>query len=1131
MSDQPEKVGFEAFFETQEFKQGVNKFVDGISLARKESDSFIDDIVNLDRQLGKLAGSLAGAAIGASAGMPGVGAAIGDIIGSQGLSGILFAPLKPFIAGLKLVFDPVIKALKLIGQVGKAAFDIVGKAIGTAIGTAMKVAGAFALVLTGTVIGALVMVGNRARNIFRDIFGSIDELIENTKELQTMEVGINALVRAALVLEGSFDKATDAIAAAVPIAEDLNNILVEMSLTSPYALPDIYELFRTNAAFGFTIEASLELTKAMLELGAATGFSSSVLERIGRNFAQIAKNGRIFQRDVYEMANAGIDLAAVLRQELGMSIAEVNEAMVRGEVSVDDLKNALVNFAETTYGGSTEALSQTLVGLENRLRTIGMLITSDFMRPILERAVPAIMVLVQALAAIVRSGVFEVIGKHFAQMGKMIVGDVEWTVESVAEGIMQFMLWLARQSNVMLEYGFGMMEAWGTGMLEGARRAITAVVRFISDAISSLFSTHSPPAILPMIDVWGAETIEAWLEGMTHADFSILNDLIDTVSNILQNIGFEEPSIQGVLQRMTKAVSGGGVGAILGIVSEFAGPFSGQMGDVIRAYRELAKENEVLEQIMRRVANAENILAGEMEILEEKTRAVERAQKSLEDAMQFYEDSDTAVQRLVREYNELLRAGANDKVLRAKQDEIDAMMDQRTEAANLIEEAEAQIDVAEDARDAQKDIADEKRDLLDAIKEEEQAQKDVIETYKEQLDTEKAVLDMMIKLTKQIEEATDAVGEMASGIGEIASEMEGMVAGVGDIGSFSFGFDTSDLEHRLRVLKGRIEWELQQFRLRFFAKVNEIVEQLSEPFEGLQTEVGELVTLIGNITGISEDVTNSWELFKLKVKLVWQNAKLVFKWLALIKTWVSTPWNLIAIANLATEIHDLEGEIGNTKDSIDTLEDKINTQTNSVFPELGTALVNVKDDFGIVEDGVDDLDDAVGDLETQTGETKSVWATAWQNMKTKLEENQSPILAAIEPIESVFNNIDTALSNIITSIGNMITEFAKVTIPWWFQEKSPSPFEKALIHVGERMDWLSNKKLRGLQNEMNSFSGIDSIINFRPTPTSVVSPSAISNHSVTNNINMGGNVVRDDMDLALIQNNLTRQLRQASYGT
>jgi len=462
VSDQPEKVGFEAFFETKDFKDGVKNYEDGLIRAGKQSRTFMGTIGDLNNSLGELIGRFAGMAAGASLGFPNIGASIGSALGGKtgatGLLAGLFGPIGILVnstmKAISKVFSGIIGALKTIGNIGKTVFNVVGKAIGVAA----KIAGAFALVLTGTVVGALFVVRNMARKVFSNIFDSLEQLIQGAKELQQMEVGINALVRAALVLEGEFESATDAIGAAIPISEKLNNILVEMSLNSPYALPDVYDIFRTNAAFGIALGTSVKLTEAIINLGAATGFSSSVLERIARNFAQIARNGRIFQRDIYELANAGIDLAAVLRQEMGMSIEEVNQAMARGEVAVDSLFDALISFSQTNYGQAAQDLSQTLIGLENRLKTIGILIASDFMRPILNLAVPAIETLVNALAAVTRSGVFELIGEHFAKLGVLIVGDVEWTTESVATGIMEFMIWLAETANVMLEYGFGMME-------------------------------------------------------------------------------------------------------------------------------------------------------------------------------------------------------------------------------------------------------------------------------------------------------------------------------------------------------------------------------------------------------------------------------------------------------------------------------------------------------------------------------------------------------------------------------------------------------------------------------------------------------------------------------------------------
>jgi hypothetical protein len=62
---------------------------------------------------------------------------------------------------------------------------------------------------------------------------------------------------------------------------------------------------------------------------------------------------------------------------------------------------------------------------------------------------------------------------------------------------------------------------------------------------------------------------------------------------------------------------------------------------------------------------------------------------------------------------------------------------------------------------------------------------------------------------------------------------------------------------------------------------------------------------------------------------------------------------------------------------------------------------------------------------------------------------------------------------------------------------------------------------------MTSVAGL---MNFSPSPTSIYTPSAINNSSVTYNMNMGGNYVRSDTDIALIVAANQRAIRNATYG-
>ena len=121
------------------------------------------------------------------------------------------------------------------------------------------------------------------------------------------------------------------------------------------------------------------------------------------------------------------------------------------------------------------------------------------------------------------------------------------------------------------------------------------------------------------------------------------------------------------------------------------------------------------------------------------------------------------------------------------------------------------------------------------------------------------------------------------------------------------------------------------------------------------------------------------------------------------------------------------------------------------------------------------------------------------------------------------------IKDIILEIPKLILAFLGIEIPWWLQQNSPSPIEKALMGMKEHMKSLSSFEIPRFKTSLG-FGNANSIMNFQPTPTSSYTPSAINNRNVSNTINMGGNVVRDDMDLALLRSDVQRTLRNATYG-
>ena len=1163
MTDNPERVGFEAYFETDEFLADVKKFVNGIEEIRNSISGIqrsVDQMNTVDMgtfglmgqdltkmtdevagafgviaplmeqksaEVGKKAGSvigdqlivgLLGATIGsgnmkAAAGAigavlgniignaiaPGIGGAIGSIFGAsigKNIDKIPFIFLGPIGKAIKL-FDNLKnaaeKSFNVIARVGKAAFSVIAFSINTVATVAKTAFSAIKMILS-----PLQKLATLAKNVFVSIFRniatsafeqiktSLSEMFESVKEFQSMQTGMNSLVRSALVLGGEFETASDAIAASVPIANRLKDALIDIAMNSPFSMEYIYQIYRTNTAFGIALDTSLALTEAVSNIGAATGFSQSVLERIARNFAQIARNGKIFQRDIYELANAGLDLVAILDTELGVSVDEFNQKVQNGELSVNSLIDALISFSEKNYGQAAEDLSNTLIGLENRLNTIKMLATSEFMEPITEQIVNGMQILVAAFAAVTETGVFESLGDTVAYTMQRISGQVDFTVDDVSQAIMKFILWIVDIANTMFEYGFGMMDAWGQGMIEGAIAAINAVADLIASAITILFSTHSPPKILPMIDVWGAETIEAWLTGMTEADFGIINAVISPIEQALQNMGFDQRGIQSSLQdvvnSLSTALQTGDTGGVLSFISDLTGPYGSAIADLTQYEFALA----------------------------EAIRQVEEAQTALNEATQLYEDTDTAIQQMVRDYNELLRAGADDEVLDAKLSEIQALQEQRDEAAGLIDQREQELDLAEENQNQAQDM----------------------------LDAQQEMVNLMLRLTRSIQDTT-------SSLGELGGEFEGLSGGVGSLLDELDGLD--NLETPLDKLKDDIDNALQGLR----DNIDELVRRVTGffndedgSFQNMIDNLQVVADLIGRINGFSATTITTWDNVKGAVSNI-------AMWLEVAWGYVTRMWE--SLGNLYQSFVEIKDSALETRDNVAELA----LSVAEFLIEANPLFATFKKNWGLLSRIIDTINDdslgffdTIGQILSDTIATEfegfiDYWGTLWENIKRVQEKVNDTrdslttfvdniinlpgkVMSTIGDMRSGFSGIANALHNAYLWLQQMIRALLNLVIPEWLQTHSPPPLEVGLRGIGDALKELNTSELPQFKHNLDMLSRPE--INFRATPTSSYVPAAISNRSITNNFNMGNNTVRSDMDLAILENQQKKMFRQATFG-
>lgn len=83
------------------------------------------------------------------------------------------------------------------------------------------------------------------------------------------------------------------------------------------------------------------------------------------------------------------------------------------------------------------------------------------------------------------------------------------------------------------QYGSGTMGAYVESMIDKWNERSPELFQSIALTMEDNLEAHSPPNLLPDLDVWGTAAADSYLEGWLQADFSMLNDLADSLISAL----------------------------------------------------------------------------------------------------------------------------------------------------------------------------------------------------------------------------------------------------------------------------------------------------------------------------------------------------------------------------------------------------------------------------------------------------------------------------------------------------------------------------------------------------------------------------------------------------------------------
>lgn len=592
---------------------------------------------------------------------------------------------KQFLQGQSEYVSKITQASSATGNIASSmgglssAGGLLAGVLGGVVGGVMSAATSAMLSFASSVVQATTDVVN---------FG-----IHSVAQLQDLSITLETLSARELLQSGTVETMGEAMQYAGAMAAGLMERIKTLSLASPFEYKDILNTFQLSMGFGMASKSALEFTRAVTNVAAVNKSIPNILERITYNFSQMSLVGKITARDIRDLAQAGVNLAAVMQEGLGMTIDEVNAALEAGAITMEDVGKAFVTYSDKYFSGAAERSSRTLSGLASSFKDLAFFASSSVFGPALETISRALGDVFDVARKIVDSGVLDNIG---AVLGLVADGAVSAAGKFAAWVTGMADEWggkLEEVANDAFEWGANIAINLATGLIQGAASALTYAMNWISSLLSSWLAPGSPPKVAPDLPEWGEAAMGEWLNGMTNADFDVLNaiqnplrDVLGTIVDMGDLTKDEMGQIFGdISKQIIQALSTGVIDeSLFDQIRASAGEFGDELVDLARKQIELAQAEE-------EVADAENDLA---------------------DARKREQDAGKKVNQSVAEYNKLLRSGASKDVLEAKLKEINANKQAQTQAQAEAAAAEERVDAAKENLDLMKEQVKTMQELL-----------------------------------------------------------------------------------------------------------------------------------------------------------------------------------------------------------------------------------------------------------------------------------------------------------------------------------------------------------------------------------------------------------------------------------
>lgn len=298
------------------------------------------------------------------------------------------------------------------------------------------------------------------------------------------------------------------------VAEALTRRVQKLAAYSPFNVSGASSMAKQMLAMGVSAKTLERDMYSIADAVAATGGSTEVFERVGYALGQIHASSKLLSQDMRQLVNAGIPAWEILRDELGMSQAQLNKAVTKG-LNSQKAYDALISGMQKRYAGAAKEQSQTWQGLSSTIQDLSLQLGAMMANPFMEFIQGGMSDLADGLAELVDTGLTSGAGGVLESVfGEERANQLRRVVAYLSE--------LGKAFKELFNAAMPFIKAWAGGFLNGLEGAIPSLT-LVVQLLAKLLQTLQPlaPLIKTVATAWATwkivGTVTSLVKGLTKA--------------------------------------------------------------------------------------------------------------------------------------------------------------------------------------------------------------------------------------------------------------------------------------------------------------------------------------------------------------------------------------------------------------------------------------------------------------------------------------------------------------------------------------------------------------------------------------------------------------------------------------